>query len=194
MKLNIARSRFGLSLVAFAAIATPFAAAHTTGSSMASGLTHPLTGFDHLLALLGVGLWASRFEGRSKWLLPVAFVASMLMGSLLGFAKMPLPAVEPMIAASVMVFGLATLPRTQIAPWFGALLSGAFAIFHGHAHGNEFVGAGAATFAAGMLLTSTIIICAALGLGRVLFSTRYNWLGRAAGIGLALSGAWLMVG
>lgn len=176
----------------FAGSTVPFAIAHTGGNSMASGLSHPLVGLDHLLALLGVSLWAARYEGRAKWLLPMAFLGSLLAGSLLGLSKLSLPLVEPMIAASVLFFGLVLLPRTQAAPWLAALLAGGFAIFHGHAHGNEFVGAAPVTFVAGMLFTSALLIAACTMLSVGIHKLQGGWIGRVAGLGLAASGAWMM--
>lgn len=178
--------------VVIAGMSAPFAMAHTTGNSMTSGLAHPLVGLDHLLALLGLGLFAGRFAGRARWLLPLVFVASLLAGSLLGLSRVSLPWVEPMIAASVLFFGLALLPKTQSAPWLGASMAGFFAVFHGHAHGNEFVGAGPGTFVMGMAITSALVLATSTAVGSGIYRLQAGWISRVAGLGLAASGAWMM--
>lgn len=181
-----------LAAAVFAGMSVPVTLAHTTGNSMASGLAHPLVGLDHLLALFGVGLFAARFEGRTRWLLPAVFVSSLLAGSLLGVSRVSLPWVEPMIAASVVFFGLALLPRTQSAPWLGALLAGFFAVFHGHAHGNECSAVAPSIFISGMLFTSALVLTASTAMGVGLHKMQNGWLTRIAGLCLAASGAWMM--
>ncbi|NDV13969.1 HupE/UreJ family protein [Crenobacter caeni] len=129
----------------FAAVATP-AFAHTGVGhefTLFAGLGHPLFGLDHLLAMVGVGVWAALQGGHARALVPAAFVLSMALGSVLGFAGVHLPAVESGIALSVMVFGLliATLARLPLSA--GVALTALFALVHGHAHGAEAPAAGA---------------------------------------------------
>ena len=129
------------------------------------GLLHPLTGQDHLSAMLAVGLW-SALTARRLWTAPLAFAAMLLAGALLGLAGIQLPAVEPMIAASVLALGLLVALRARLPAALAAALVGLFAIFHGVAHGAEL--AGAAHIGApllGMLITTVALHATGLGLG-----------------------------
>ncbi|WP_341677716.1 HupE/UreJ family protein [Niveibacterium sp. SC-1] len=129
---------------------------HDTGSFFA-GFSHPLSGADHLLAMLAVGLYAGTQKGAARWALPCAFVASMILGALLAQTGVVFPAVEAGIAASVLVLGLliafaARLPLALTAPVIGLL-----ALCHGAAHYAEKGGAGLATFAAGFVLATALL-------------------------------------
>jgi len=159
-------------------LATP-ASAHSLGSAgFAAGLAHPLFGLDHLLAMVAVGLWAGRIGGRARWLVPSAFVAAMLIGSLLPVA---LPSVETGILGSVLILGLLVAWAPKLPLWVPALVVGLFALAHGHAHGAELSG-GAATL--GFLLATAALH----GLGLMLPYARWLGLGVAtAGLVLAVS-------
>lgn len=158
----------------FAILALPSAAGAHTGigptTGFAAGFLHPLTGADHLLAMLAVGLLAFAVGGRAMWLLPASFVVTIAVGGILGGAGLTLPGAERMLAASVVVIaGLATTgfrpPLALLAP----LIAG-FALFHGLAHGAE-----APTDASGLaygagFLTATALLHA-LGLGGAALAT-----------------------
>src|SRR5690554_5985202 len=111
--MNPVASRNLLRAVAFfamVALLTTPVFAHTgvsTHGTFFSGLLHPLSGLDHLAAMISVGLWASVVGGKRVWAWPLAFVSAMVAGGILGFSGVSLPAVEPLIAASVIVLGLA---------------------------------------------------------------------------------------
>ena len=106
-------------------------------SGLVAGISHPLGGLDHLLAMLAVGLWAAQQKGAARWALPCTFVGTMLMGGLLGFEGLQLPALESAIAASVSALGLAVALAVR-PPLFMAMAATAlFAVFHGVAHGLE---------------------------------------------------------
>lgn len=165
---------------------------HEVGGFVA-GFSHPVLGADHLLAMVAIGLWAAGFRGTGRWVLPAVFVGFMLLGALLGFAGLPLPGVEPMIAASVLALGLIVGTAARLSPMLGAAIVAGFALFHGHAHFTELRdGASLAAFAAGMLIATALLhlcgIVAALSLGRVSL-----WLPRALGGAVALAGTWLLV-
>ena len=121
------------------AVATP-AAAHEAASlslSFGGGFLHPLSGPDHLLAMIAVGLWGA-FLGRPLiYLLPVVFPTVMALGGVLGMAGVPFPPVELGIAASVIVLGAAILCRWQAPVWLAAPIVAVFGLFHGYAHGLE---------------------------------------------------------
>lgn len=184
---------FGASI----AFAHPGPAGHTAGGSLLAGFLHPLTGADHLLAMVAVGVWsalASRSVRDALWA-PVAFVALMAMGAWLGAGGMALPMAEPMIAASLLVFGLLIATSTQMPTWAGALLCGAFALFHGFAHGTEFPAAAQAMFpifVGGFAAATALLHTAGIAVGFAL-KPRLAWLARLSGVGVALYGAGLLV-
>jgi urease accessory protein len=156
----------------------------------ADGLLHPFTGLDHLAAMLAVGFW-SALTARRLWTAPLAFVAMLLAGALLGLAGIDLQAVEPMIAASVLVLGLLVALRTRLPAALAAALVGVFAVFHGVAHGSEL--AGAANSGAplvGMLIATVALHATGLGLGLTLRNTA--WASRMAGAGVAALGVTLL--
>jgi urease accessory protein len=106
-------------------------------ASFAAGVAHPLTGVDHIAVMVAVGLWAALKGGRAFWVWPATFVGMMLIGGALGMARVPLPYVEPAILASVIALGILVMLAIDLPVWAGALVIGAFAVFHGHAHGTE---------------------------------------------------------
>ena len=157
-----------------------------------TGFTHPLTGLDHLAAILAVGMWSAMTSQR-VWVAPLSFAALLLVGALMAKAGVAFPAVEPMIAASLLVMGLLLATRQRLPAAAGALLVGGFALFHGAAHGTELNGMGAL---ASMVASTALIHLAGLGMGRV-FQNRGAALHRWAGAAVALVGvvsAWSVVG
>jgi urease accessory protein len=162
-----------------------------------TGFLHPLTGADHLAAMLAVGLW-SALTARRAWpdLLwaPLGFASMLLVGALVGLAGVQVPAVEPMIAASLLVLGLLVLTQRRLAPLAAGALVGVFALFHGAAHGYELAGeAGAALTLAGMLLATVVLHSVGIAVGWTL-RHGHRWLPRMAGAVVALLGAALLGG
>lgn len=102
-----------------------------------SGLLHPISGLDHVLAMISVGLWGAQLGAPSLWLLPVTFPIVMAFGGFLGLAGVSLPGVEIGIALSALILGIMVALEAKPKLVFAALIVGAFAIFHGHAHGTE---------------------------------------------------------
>lgn len=126
--------------------------------SMAEGFAHPFTGFDHLLAMLAVGLWAGLNGGRAIWAWPAAFVALMLAGAGLGLAHVTLPFVETGILASVLLLGVAVAAALRAPAMIGAIVIGAFALLHGYAHGAELpAGASVMGYMAGFALATALL-------------------------------------
>lgn len=155
---------------------------------LAQGLLHPFTGLDHLAAMLAVGLWSAGAT-RRLWLAPAVFVLMLLAGALLAQAGLALPAVEPMIAASLVAAGLLLAAPLRLPLAAGAALMGGFALFHGAAHGQELAGTGAL---AGMVLATALLHGLGLLLGSALARASL-WLPRAAGAGVLVLGLGLLV-
>lgn len=104
---------------------------------LASGLLHPLSGVDHLIAMVAVGLWGAQLGAPAIWLLPITFPLVMAIGGVIGVLHIPLPAPELAIALSALVLGAVVAMRFRAPLAVSAVLVGLFAIFHGHAHGVE---------------------------------------------------------
>lgn len=201
-----ARSRaLGTALLALALLgistsagAHPGDLLHQLGDhAFSQGLLHPLTGLDHLLAMLAVGVWAALAHAsvrRALWA-PASFVALLLAGTLLGIAGLRLPLVEPLIMASLLVLGLLVATRWPLPAWAGSGLVGFFALFHGLAHGSELPG-GAETawaFVAGFTLMTALLHATGLALGFQL-KRRTRWVAHVAGAGVFAYGVALLAG
>lgn len=177
-----------LLLAPSAAMAHP---GHFAGLPLVAGLSHPLAGADHLLAMLAVGLCAAMAGGRALWALPLAFVGGLVAGGALGMAGVALPGVEPMIAASVMALGLAAALALRPGLALALPVVAAFGLFHGQAHGAEAPEAGLALYALGFAATSAALHGAGLVLGLRLRPALVRGLGAAtalAGLTLAMAG------
>ncbi|MGX0879031.1 urease accessory protein [Roseovarius sp. MBR-154] len=188
-------------IAALMAVAPVAAMAHTgTGETLAAmhGFLHPLSGVDHILAMVAVGVFAAQLGGRSLWAVPMAFVLAMLAGGALGYFGAVLPMVEPGIALSVIVMGVAVAAglRLPVAP--AMALVAMFAVFHGHAHGAEGAGAGSfAGYAAGFVAATVLLHAAGIGLSLLLDrldgSAALNSK-RLVGSAGALAGAAILIG
>jgi urease accessory protein len=178
-----------------AALAHPLTLAVREGDmAFAAGFLHPLTGIDHLLAMVAVGLWAGLTGGRAVLVWPAAFVCLMLAGGALGMAGVPLPLVEGAILASLVVLGLLLLSGAAVPLTPGALLVALFALAHGWAHGAEMPPAAAtAAYAAGFTLTTAALHLCGLGLAYAARGGVGRRLVRGAGGLIALTGIVLAV-
>jgi urease accessory protein len=165
-------TRLSLSAAMSAAMAVP-ALAHLDplahGSALA-GLSHPLSGLDHILAMLAVGLWAAQLarDGTHRsalWMVPLAFLGTMALGFAAGVARLPLPFVEPAILASVIGLGLLVALSMRLPSSACMAVVGVFALFHGHAHGSEIGAATSLQFGIGFLLATAFLHLAGVGLG-----------------------------
>jgi urease accessory protein len=119
------------------------ALAHQGGviGGFTSGFTHPILGWDHVIAMVAVGLWGAFLGMPAIWVLPVVFPLVMAFGGALGVMGVPVPSIETGIAVSSIVLGLMVAFAVRPPIWIAAVIVGAFAIFHGHAHGTELPGA-----------------------------------------------------
>jgi urease accessory protein len=168
------------------------ASAHSEGGTIGgftSGFTHPLSGLDHIVAMVAVGLWGAFLGGRAMWMLPVVFPAVMAFGGALGVLGVPLPSVETGIAVSGVVLGLMVTFAVKPPLWVAAVIVGFFAVFHGHAHGTELPGsANAMTFSAGFVISTGLLHLCGIAFGTL---TRWPWgrvAVRAGGVAIALVG------
>ncbi len=160
--------------------------------ALAAGLTHPLTGLDHLLAMLTVGLWSALVGGRAIWAMPLAFVGCMAVGFGAALMGVALPFVEPTILASVIVLGLLTALAVKTPAWIGGLLVGFFALFHGYAHGGEVGEASSLSFGIGFALSTAALhltgVAVGLGQKRILLARLSGAVAALAGVALAVAG------
>ena len=178
--------------VAALLLVTHTASAHSeTGSigGFVSGFRHPLTGLDHIVAMVAVGLWGAYLGAPAMWLLPVVFPVVMALGGALGVLGVPLPGVEKCIALSGIMLGLAVAFAARPKLWIAAVMVGFFAIFHGHAHGTELpAAANAMTYAIGFVLATGLLHLSGIAFGLVV---RWPWgrvAVRVAGLAIALIG------
>lgn len=159
----------------------------TTGSGLLSGLLHPVLGFDHLLAMVAVGLLSVQLDGRHVWTLPAAFVAFLMVGGLLGLAGIPLIQVEGIIALSVLILGAAIASDKVIATYFAYPMVAIFAIFHGHAHGQEVPTLeNPVSYVIGFMVASAFLHLVGVGIGLVARTKRTRALLGAACAGIGL--------
>lgn len=161
-------SKFALSLAVIATMPS-IAFAHTgvgDTSGFMHGFGHPISGLDHILAMVMVGVFAYQLGGRAMWLVPTTFVLVMAFGGALGVLGVPVPFVEVGIALSVIVLG-AIVALNVKAPIAGAMgIVGLFAIFHGHAHGAEMPeDAGGIAYAAGFMIATALLHALGIALG-----------------------------
>jgi urease accessory protein len=174
------------------------ALAHTGGSisgGLWGGLTHPLFGADHMVAMVAVGLWSAFLGPPAIWLLPIAFPLVMAAGGVLGILGVPLPGVEIGIAVSAVVLGLGVALALRPPLWAAAILVGAFAIFHGHAHGAELPnGVDATAYAVGFVLATGFLHLCGIGFGLLAHWPVGRLAVRAAGAGIALAGIGFLSG
>jgi urease accessory protein len=164
----------------------------------AHGFAHPLGGLDHVLAMVAVGLYAALLGGRALWLIPAAFVGMMAVGGALGVAGIALPFTEVAIALSVVALGLAITLRAEVPVIVAMALAGAFAIFHGHAHGAEMpVDASGLEYAAGFIVATALLhvvgIGAAMGVAK-LVGKYGKIMAQVAGGAFALGGVGVLAG
>lgn len=162
------------------------------GTGLAAGLAHPFTGLDHLLAMVAVGLWAAQQKERGAlWKIPLAFVATMLAGGVLGQSGLVLPHVESGIAASVLVLGLLVGAALRLPTSAAMAVVSVFALFHGYAHGSEMpMAASLGAFAAGFALSTAVLHGVGMAIGFVM-RNRAEIVLRVGGLSVAAAGAWL---
>lgn len=171
--------------------------AHTPGlphMDFATGLAHPLSGLDHSLAMVAVGLWATQIGNRALWLVPLTFVLTMAMGGFFGFLGIPFARIETGIAGSVVILGLLIAIATRLPLMASMALVGVFALFHGYAHGAEMAaGSSALWYSLGFMLATALLHGVGIGIGwATQTSDSRQWL-RLGGVAIAASGVMLLI-
>lgn len=154
-----------------------------------SGVRHPISGLDHVLAMIAVGLWGAQLGAPAIWLLPVAFPMVMAFGGLMGLMGIPLPGAEVGIAASAILLGSAVLLESRPRLFIAASLVGFFAIFHGYAHGTELPpGQSGLLYSIGFVIATGCLHGVGITIGLI---HRWVWgqrVVRLAGAGVAMAG------
>lgn len=167
-------------------------------AGIAHGFAHPLSGLDHIIAMVAVGLYAANLGGRNLWLIPSAFVATLILGGILGYSGFPLPLVERGIGLSVVVMSMAVAAGVNLPTVAAMALVSLFALFHGHAHGSEGVELTSfLPYAAGFIIVTTLLHLAGIGLGLGLDkfgATISRAIKRAVGVAGALAGVAILSG
>lgn len=187
-----ARLALGAALFLFAAPAW----AHVQEGQAAgflSGLRHPVSGLDHVLAMVAVGLWGAQLGAPAIWLLPVTFPLVMACGGFLGLLGVPLPGVEIGVALSAVLLGAMVAREARPPIAWAAVLVGFFAIFHGHAHGTELpAGESGLLYSIGFVVATGSLHATGIAIGLV---HRWGWgrvALRVAGVAVAAGGIFFL--
>jgi urease accessory protein len=173
----------------------PTAGAHSMGvegAGFITGLVHPFMGLDHLLAMIAVGLWAVQTGGSAIWRLPLSFIVMMAVAASISASGYSLPALEPLIAGSVVLLGLMVVFAIRLPVNLSMLVVGLFAVFHGYAHGLEIPQASSAIqYGSGFVLATAFLHIAGIGLGKVAYCK--HLLSRLSGSIITLAGLYLAI-
>ena len=163
------RATISLAVLCSAILLAAPASAHSVGNSavgFAAGFLHPLTGLDHMLAMVSVGIWGAQLGAPALWLLPIAFPLVMAVGGALGIVGVPLPGSEVLVALSVLVLGAFVVYGRPVPVGAALAIVGVFAIAHGHAHGAELPNAAdALAFTIGFVGATGLLHLAGIGIG-----------------------------
>lgn len=187
---------FGVALLLSGSIVGTPAFAHdesgVTGGFLA-GVRHPLAGFDHLLAMVAVGLWGATLGRPLIVALPLIFPAVMVAGGLLGIAGVPMPPIEVGIALSVVLLGWAIGAAYKAPVWLAGALVGVFGLFHGYAHGQELPAASDPTaYGLGFVFATGALHGAGIAVGLLNRRPGGATAIRALGVGIALAGGYFL--
>ena len=158
-----------------------------------SGLRHPITGLDHVVAMAAVGLWGAQLGAPAMWLLPVVFPLVMALGGVIGVIGIALPGVDLGIAASAVLLGLVVAAEAKPPLWVAMLMVGSFAIFHGHAHGTALPAFGVPIlFAAGFVVATGLLHLCGIVVGLLVHRPVGNVIIRVTGVAVALVGGYFV--
>jgi len=186
-------NRLVYALAASLLMATPALAHIGPGAvhDFAGGVLHPLTGVDHLLAAIGVGLWAMLVDRERPWIWPLTFVGVMALAAALGAQGIALPYVDIAIAGTVIALGLLIAGAVQVSTLVGAIVVAVLAMVHGYAHGAE--GGSAWPYLAGIVAATALLhVLGLVTAGTALAFHRPLFI-RVAGAAVALAGIVLFI-
>lgn len=170
-------------------------AVHGLGGGVLTGFLHPITGLDHVAAMVAVGLWGAFLGRPAIFVLPIAFPLMMVVGGILGITGVPVPAVEIGIALSAIVLGLMVAFAARPPLWVAAVIVGIFAIFHGHAHGTELPeSANAVAFSVGFVVATGLLHLCGIAFGLLVGSSQGRVAIRAGGALIAVAGTGFLFG
>jgi urease accessory protein len=195
-------SRTAIRLASFAILMLPTVAFAHTGvgetSGFMHGFSHPISGLDHILAMVMVGVFAYQLGGRALWLVPATFVLVMAVGGALGVAGINVPFVEVGIALSVIVLGAVVALNVKAPTAVAMGIVALFAIFHGHAHGAEMPeDAGGLAYAVGFMIATAILHIVGIGVGFLIGKAGEQYgsmVVRASGGVAAVAGVGILTG
>ncbi|MEM9732407.1 MAG: HupE/UreJ family protein [Pseudomonadota bacterium] len=192
------RSTLTAALGLFISVMATQAFAHVgegINNGFESGFWHPILGWDHVVAMVAVGLWGAFLGSPAIFILPIVFPLVMAIGGALGILGMPLPMVEAGIALSGVVLGLLIAFAARAPLWVAAVIVGVFAIFHGHAHGTEFPDEfNAYGYAIGFVIGTGLLHLVGIGLGVLTKSDMGKMAVRAMGAIIAVIGGAYLFG
>ena len=147
-----------------------------------TGMLHPVTGLDHVIAMIAVGLWGAQLGLPALWILPVVFPMVMALGGVAGAIGIGLPAVEMGIALSGLFLGAMVLFNVRIPLWAALIPVSFFAIFHGHAHGTEMPNfAAPLLYAAGFVIATGLLHLCGIAIGALWRWPMGQWIVRGMG-------------
>jgi urease accessory protein len=191
-----AASKLCVTLVLMSLASTAYAHSGEEGANgFLAGVLHPVTGFDHLLAMVAVGIWGATLGRPLIWVLPVAFPMLMVVGGVLGITGVAVPFIETGIAISVIVLGLAIAAAWRAPTGVAVTIVAVFGVFHGYAHGAELPSAASpAAYVAGFVLCTGALHLAGIGIGALKGLPKGPQGLRICGGLIALAGAWILAG
>jgi urease accessory protein len=195
--MNTIQVRHVLTLTAAAIVLLADSAmAHTQvglAEGFTSGFMHPIFGPDHLIAMVAVGLWGAELHNPAIWILPITFPVIMAVGGMLGMIGIPMPFVEVGVASSAIVLGYMVATYTRLPFWIAALMVGAFAIFHGYAHGAELPDASnPLAYGAGFVLATGLLHLTGIVIGLLVRWPIGVQAVRVCGVFIALLGVYFL--
>jgi urease accessory protein len=189
----MARTIFNAILALLLACDSAFAHTGSVTGGFVDGLAHPVFGLDHVAAMVAVGLWGGFLGAPAIFILPVVFPLVMAAGGALGILGMPLPGVEIGIAVSAILLGMMVALAATPPLWVAAVMVGAFAVLHGHAHGVELPpGADALAYSAGFVVGTGCLHLAGIGFGLLGRWPAGRCAVRTAGGGIAIAGLMVL--
>jgi urease accessory protein len=185
------------SLLMLCLLLSPLTAfAHQRGGEVigfTSGFWHPISGIDHILAMVAVGMWGAQLGAPAIWVLPVVFPMVMALGGTMGLMGIKLPGIELCIALSALALGFAVFREARPKLWISAIIVGVFAIAHGHAHGTELpLGTNGVLYSIGFVMATGLLHALGIGIGVVHRWSTGRIALRVAGAVIAMGGVFFL--